>query len=76
MKRPIPRSWCNAGCRWWNTRGCQRRRHFSSAFSLDRRFGPLPGNVTRRIAAADTDRLDRWFDRALDADGLAAVFGD
>jgi len=43
---------------------------------LDRRFGPLPGNVTRRIADADTERLDRWLDRALDADGLAAVFGD
>jgi len=43
---------------------------------LERRFGPLPGNVTRRIADADTDRLDRWFDRVLDADGLAAVFGD
>jgi len=43
---------------------------------LERRFGPLPGNVTRRIAAADNDRLDRWFERALDADGLAAVFGD
>jgi len=43
---------------------------------LERRFGPLPGNVTRRIAAADTERLDRWFDRALDVDNLAAVFGD
>jgi len=32
---------------------------------LERRFGPLPGNVTRRVADADPDRLDRWFDRAL-----------
>jgi len=43
---------------------------------LERRFGPLPRDITQRIAGADTDRLDRWFDRTLDANGLAAVFGD
>jgi len=43
---------------------------------LERRFGPLPRDITQRIAAADHDLLDRWLERMPDPDGLAAVLGD
>jgi len=43
---------------------------------LERRFGTLSPDVRERIAAANLDQLDRWFDLALDADSPGAVFGD
>jgi hypothetical protein len=41
---------------------------------LVRRFGPIPPNIDARIAKADIDALDRWFDLGLDAPTLMAVF--
>ncbi len=43
---------------------------------LTRRFGPLPKAVEARIASADARRLEAWFDRAIDAPSLEAVFDD
>ena len=42
---------------------------------LSRRFGALPRAINDRIAAASIETLDRWFDDAIDADSLEAVFG-
>jgi len=43
---------------------------------LERRFGPIPDDLHSQVAGADLVTLDRWFDRALDASALDAVFGD
>ncbi|WP_029010217.1 Rpn family recombination-promoting nuclease/putative transposase [Azospirillum halopraeferens] len=43
---------------------------------LNRRFGPVSDTVRARVNAADLDALDRWFDRALDAPTLEAVFDE
>ncbi|MBF0157775.1 MAG: DUF4351 domain-containing protein [Magnetococcales bacterium] len=41
---------------------------------LQRRFGPLPEEITNRIQAADCDTLASWSDRVLEAKTLAEVF--
>ena len=41
---------------------------------LTRRFGPLPDPIATRIAEAELDQLDGWFDTAIDAPTLEAVF--
>ena len=41
---------------------------------LQKRFGVVPAATRKRILSARTADLDRWFDRAIDAEGLAAVF--
>jgi hypothetical protein len=38
------------------------------------RFGVLPDATLARIHTADSTRLDTWFDRALTASSLDAVF--
>jgi Domain of unknown function (DUF4351) len=43
---------------------------------LRTRFGELPAAAVARIEAADVAALERWSDRVLDAQTLAAVFGD
>ncbi len=43
---------------------------------LDRRFGPVPDTLRSQVAVADLVTLDRWFDRALDASTVDAVFSD
>ncbi len=43
---------------------------------LDRRFGPDSDAVRFRVKAADLDTLDHWFDRALDAATIEAVFDE
>ena len=42
---------------------------------LTRRFGPLPEDVRRRVAAADAETLDHWAELVLDAPDLDTVFG-
>ena len=42
---------------------------------LHRRFKILPNGVEERVRAADSDRLDEWLDRFVDAQTLAEVFG-
>ncbi len=43
---------------------------------LVKRFGTLPEPVLAQIAAGSTEELDRWFDTAITAPGLEAVFGE
>ncbi|WP_172965267.1 transposase [Candidatus Thiodictyon syntrophicum] len=38
------------------------------------RFGPLPGSLAVRVAGAESAQLSAWFERALTADSLDAVF--
>jgi hypothetical protein len=40
---------------------------------LERRFGPVPDWARDRIAAADTETLEEWGVRVLDAGSLEAV---
>lgn len=42
---------------------------------LVRRFGPLSDEIRSRIAGADYETLSKWFDQAIDAPDLDAVFG-
>jgi hypothetical protein len=41
---------------------------------LSRRFGPLEANVPAQVHAATPEALDGWFDRAVDAASIDAVF--
>jgi hypothetical protein len=41
---------------------------------LVRRFGPLPEATLERLKQADSSQLEAWFDRAMDATDLTAVF--
>lgn len=44
------------------------------AWLLERRFGPLPEPDRERIARATPAQTERWFDAAIDASSLQAVF--
>ena len=41
---------------------------------LQRRFGPVPGDINDRVGAADLKQIEVWFDAAIDAPSLSAVF--
>jgi putative YhgA-like transposase len=41
---------------------------------LVKRFGPLPSSLQSRIYSADLQSLESWFDRAINAPDLSAVF--
>ena len=41
---------------------------------LSQRFGPIPVAIVERIAAADLEQIETWFDAAINAPHLAAVF--
>ncbi|HLA36106.1 MAG TPA: DUF4351 domain-containing protein [Rhodocyclaceae bacterium] len=41
---------------------------------LAKRFGALPDELAARIAAASLDQVETWFDRAIEAPSLHAVF--
>ena len=41
---------------------------------LQKRFGPVPEAVTRRVRRGSIKKLDAWLDRILDAKTLADVF--
>ena len=41
---------------------------------LERRFGPLSPDIAARIAGAELETIERWFDAAIDAAALADVF--
>jgi hypothetical protein len=41
---------------------------------LEKRFGVVPDLVRQRIFSADTQCIEAWFERALDAPDLQAVF--
>lgn len=64
----------------WKAEGLAKGRHEGQAGALlrllERRFGPLPENQRLRVLAADSDTLDLWLDRVLDAPTLDAILGD
>ena len=41
---------------------------------LAKRFGALPDDLAARIAAASLDQVETWFDRAIEAPSIDAVF--
>ena len=43
---------------------------------LSKRFGAIPADITRLIANAPLEAIERWFDRAIDAQQLADIFKD
>jgi hypothetical protein len=42
---------------------------------LERRFGSPSEGIRARVAAGSTGEVEAWFDRAIDAESLGAVFG-
>ncbi len=43
---------------------------------LERRFGPLPSEVLKRVGEADAAQLETWLGRAVDGATLGAVLGE
>ena len=41
---------------------------------LSQRFGPIPAAIVERIAAADLEQIEAWFDAAITAPDMASVF--
>jgi predicted transposase YdaD len=41
---------------------------------LTRRFGPIPPDTLEQIASANLEQIEAWFDAAINAPHLAAVF--
>lgn len=41
---------------------------------LERRFGPLPGDIRNRIAASSVGQVETWCDAVIDAPDLATIF--
>jgi hypothetical protein len=41
---------------------------------LEMRFGEMPASLRQRILSADTNTLDVWVDRAVDARDLESIF--
>ncbi len=43
---------------------------------LSKRFGAIPADITQLIANAPVESIERWFDLAIDAQHLSAIFID
>ena len=43
---------------------------------LSKRFGAIPADITRLIANAPMESIERWLDRIIDAEQLADIFKD
>jgi hypothetical protein len=41
---------------------------------LSKRFGPIPADITAKIANATLEDIEGWFDRAIDASQLSDIF--
>lgn len=63
----------------WMLQGLQKGKVEGEALALKRllakRFGPLPAALEARIAAASLEEIEAWFDAAITAPSLDAVFG-
>lgn len=59
--------------------GMQQGKLEGEAFALQRlitkRFGSIPSVIAAKIAAASQAQIETWFDLAIDAPTLEAVFG-
>jgi predicted transposase YdaD len=64
----------NQGLREGLNQGLHDGRARTLLRQLSKRFAPIPDTVRARIDAAGLDELERWLDRVLDAETLAAVF--
>jgi len=56
--------------------GMQQGEVLSLQKLLAKRFVAIPSEMTAQIGAARLSQIEFWFDRAIDAPSLAAVFGD
>ena len=54
--------------------GFQQGEAFMLTHLLTRRFGPLPGWATERLAQASREELEQWAERVLEAQRLEDVF--
>ncbi len=43
---------------------------------LTKRFGDIPTNITAKIANATLQDIERWFDRAIDANQFSDIFDE
>ncbi len=41
---------------------------------LTKRFGSIPAHITAQISAASLEEIERWFDRAIDANQISDIF--
>lgn len=60
----------------WKAEGRAEGKGDALIHLLERRHGFIPDPIRAQVAGADLATLDRWFDRALDATTLDAVFDD
>lgn len=58
----------------WTAEGQHQAQTRTLGRLLERRFGPVPADIRVRLEAAETETLDRWLDRILDAPTRDAVF--
>ena len=58
----------------WKQEGRQEGRQESFMHLLNKRFGPVPSDVTQRVNNAPPEQITRWFDQAIDAPSLDKVF--
>ena len=70
----IAETWKQEGRQEGRQEGLQEHACLVLGKLLRQRFGPLSGEIERRIKAADQATLDDWFDRALTAKSLEGVF--
>jgi hypothetical protein len=76
--RPGNEAMVSLAAREWMAEGEARGRTEGKAEALTqfllRRFGPVSDSVTARIEAADSETLDRWIGRVIDAPTVDGVF--
>lgn len=54
--------------------GVQEGEMLSLQKLLSKRFGSIPPHITAQISKAKLEEIERWFDRAIDADQLSDIF--
>ncbi len=69
------REWMAEGQKQGREEGQKQGRRDSLLRLLERRFGRLPEQISERAAAGSAEEVDAWFDKAVDAATLDAVFG-
>lgn len=66
--------WFQAECERTYALGFARGQARALILFLEMRFGEVPTSLRRRIFSADTNTLDVWVDRAVDAGDLESIF--
>jgi predicted transposase YdaD len=70
------REWIAEGKAEGKAEGLQEGQARTLLRLLERRFGPVSDAIRTQVTAADLNTLERWFDRAIDAPTLDAVFNE